>query len=86
MPCTYRGQSTRDLMIFSTELAGLVTSIQISNDHPFPGHSPVEITMQLPQGGLTKQMWRIPKDWTELQPNPQLIEYTYGELGPFDTQ
>ena len=82
MPCTYRGQSTRDLMTFSAELAGLVSSIRIQTDSEFPGHSPVHVSIRLPSGGLTKQMWRIPKDWTELKPNPTLFQQAYEKLGP----
>ena len=77
MPATFQESSTRDLAFFSSELAGLITNIQVCNASPFPGHHPVTYELQLPQGGLTKKMWRCPKNFVELQINPALIEQQY---------
>lgn len=49
MPKTYQEATTRDLIFFSTELAGHVTDIQVPKDTSFPGHCPVlaELTLHL---------------------------------------
>ncbi len=80
MPKTYQEATTRDLMFFSTELSGHVTDIQVHKDTEFPGHCPVIVEITLPLGGLTKQMWRIPKNFMELSPSKVLIEHAYESL------
>ena len=80
MPTTYKEQSTRDLMLFSTELAGHVASIEVLQHVEFPGHKPVVVTLDLPDGGLTKCMWRSPKNWQELQPDKQIVEQCYSKM------
>ena len=74
MPATFQESSTRDLAFFSSELAGLIKSIQVCSSSPFPGHHPVTYDLQLPQGGLTKKMWRNPKNFRELQVNHAIFE------------
>ena len=80
MPPTYKEQSTRDLMLFSTELAGHVASIEVLKHVEFPGHKPVVVTLDLPDGGLTKRMWKSPKNWQELRPDKQIIEQCYSKM------
>ena len=79
MPPTYKEQST-SLMLFSTEIAGHVTSIEILQFGELPGHKPVIINLDLPGGGLTKRMWQAPKNWQELSPDQQLVEHCYSQL------
>ena len=83
MPPTYQESSRRDMAIFSTELAASVTGIQILPHSPFPGHKPILFQMSLPEGGLTKQIWKVPRDWTELNVNPALLESNYDDLAPY---
>ena len=80
MPKTYQEATTRDLMYFSTEIAGLITDIQVLKDTEFPGHCPVIVELSLPLGGITKQMWRVPQNFMELAPSPVLLEHEYNSL------
>ena len=80
MPCTFKEQSTRDLILVSTELVGHVTSIGVQQHREFPGHKPVIVTFDLPKGGLTKRMWKAPSNWQELQPKKELIAKSYEQL------
>lgn len=80
MPCTFKEQSTRDLILVSTELVGHVTSIGVQQHREFPGHKPVIVTFDLPKGGLTKRMWKAPSNWHELQPKKELIAKSYEQL------
>ena len=80
MPYTYKEQSTRDLMLFSTEITGCVTSIVVMQHSEFPGHKPIKITLNLPDGGLTQCMWKTPKNWQELQPQKELVARCYQQL------
>ena len=82
MPHTYQESTTRDLMIFSTELAAAVVKIQILKDTEFPNHAPVIAHLQLPQGGLSKKIWQTPKNWMELGPNSELQSLAYDQLEP----
>ena len=86
MPKTYQEATTRDLMFFSTELAGLVTDIQVLKNTEFPGHCPVIVELSLPLGGITKQMWRVPKNFMELAPSKVLIEHEFKSLPPLILQ
>ena len=79
IPKTYQEATTRDLMFFSTELAGHLTAITVCKDTEFPGHCPVLAELSLPIGGITKKMWNIPKSFLELAPLPSLY------LGAFCT-
>lgn len=80
MPCTYQESTTRDLMIFSTELAASVTKIEVLKDREFPSHAPVIAQLSLPKGGLSKKIWPTPKNWMELQPSTELHAYTYDKI------
>ena len=86
MPKTYQEATTRDLMFFSTELAGHVTDIQVPKDTPFPGHCPVIVELSLPLGGLTKKMWRTPKNFLDLTPSKAILEHQYAALPPLVLQ
>ena len=86
LPKTYQEATTRDLMFFSTELAGHVTDIQVPKDTPFPGHCPVLVELSLPLGGLTKKMWRTPKNFLELTPSKAILEHQYAALPPLVLQ
>ena len=77
MPKTYQEATTRDLMFFSTELSGLVTQIQVVKDTEFPSPCPVIVELTLPLGGITKQMWSIPKNFMELSPSQVLLQHEY---------
>lgn len=80
IPKTYQEATTRDLMFFSTELAGHLTAIRVCKDTEFPGHCPVLAELSLPIGGITKKMWNIPKSFLELAPLPSLLEQEYNNL------
>ena len=82
MPCTYQESTTRDLMIFSTELAAAVTKIEILKHEEFPSHAPVIAGLSLPKGGLSKKIWPTPKNWMELNPNLELHCYSYDRMEP----
>ena len=83
MPPTYLEASKRDLAIFSNEVAHCVSDMQIDRSAVFPGHHPVIFKVAFPKGGLTKQIWRTPKDWTELQITPSILEYAYETAASF---
>lgn len=80
VPATFQEASTRDLAFFSSEIAGLITSIQVCSTSPFPGHHAIIYELQLPSRGLTKKMWRTPKNFTELQINPVLVEQEFQRM------
>ena len=84
MPCTYQEATTRDLMIFSTELAAAIVKIEVVKGAEFPNHAPVIAQLSLPKGGLSKKIWPIPKNWTELRPNLELHSYAYDQLDTLD--
>lgn len=80
MPCTFKEQSTRDLILFSTELVGAVTSIEVLQHREFPGHKPLIVSLAMPEGGLTKRMWKTPSNWQVLQPNQEFVAASYERL------
>lgn len=79
VPATFQEASTRDLAFFSSELAGLIAQ-QVCSTSPFPGHHAIIYELQLPSRGLTKKMWRTPKNFTELQINPVLVEQAFQRM------
>lgn len=82
MPSTYQEATCRDIAIFSNELSHTITGIDVDHTAAFPGHHPVVYTLKLPEGGITKQIWRTPQDWTQLQITPSLLEYAYDSVEP----
>ena len=84
MSHTYREQSTRDFAILSHEIASAVESIEVIKDSTFPGHCPIRFVLQLPEGGITKKIWKTPKDWTELSVNETLLEKEFQALPDFE--
>lgn len=84
MPKTYQEATTRDLLLFSGELSGHVTDIQVCKTAEFPGHCPVIAELSLPIGGITKQIWKIPKSFLELEPSIAILEHQYHSLPQLD--
>ena len=82
MPPTYLESSTRDLGIFSPELIPMIQQIKVDRTSVFPGHHPVLFDITLPAGGLTKTIWKIPKNWTELGVNKSILEEMYSGMEP----
>ena len=80
MPPTYLESTTRDLGIFSPELASLIQQITIDRTSVFPGHHPVIFDFLMEPGGITKTIWKVPKDWTELGVNKAILEDTFSKM------
>lgn len=80
MPPIYMESTTRDLGIFSPELAPFIQQITIDKTSVFPGHHPVLFDLLLEPGGITKTIWKVPKDWTTLGVNKAILEDTYTNM------
>lgn len=80
MPPTYLESTTRDLGIFSPELVPFIQQITVDKSSVFPGHHPVLFDLMMPAGGITKTIWKVPKDWTELGVNQAILEDTYEQM------
>ena len=85
MPPTYQESTTRDLGIFSPEIAPFIQQIAINKISAFPGHHPVLFDFLMPLGGITKRIWKVPKDWTELGINKAILEDTYMAMETLQT-
>eukprot|EP00438_Fugacium_kawagutii_P010708 Skav212510 [mRNA] locus=scaffold2713:140549:150050:+ [translate_table: standard] len=77
LPPTFTNTTRNDVAILSSELAPMVQSVQVNQDHLVAGHNPLLFDLLCPDTMPTRTMWPLPHPWIELDPDPAEVRRSF---------
>ena len=86
LPATCRGATRHDTVLLPPQLVELAQSASVLLDcHDFDSHAPLKLSFRLPRCAPCRPVWRKPRSWMELGPEPDRVHTIYqGRAGHVD--